>query len=120
MVTEVDKPRFVHDCESCDFVGHFAGHDLYLCPLQGGTRVARYGNEGSEYTSVSAQMVGELVHNTPAALPLHIAGIIKLSREVLVHMTREDRVTLFSTIVDDYCRFCGRRTEGICHCENDE
>lgn len=44
--------KFEHDCDKCNFIGHFEGHDVYECP-QGGmpTIVARYGDEGSHYSS---------------------------------------------------------------------
>ena len=43
-----EKPRFVHDCVSCAFLGYFNGHDLYFCPKQvgGPTVIARYGTLG--------------------------------------------------------------------------
>lgn len=47
------SPQYEHDCSHCTFLGRHNGHDLYHC-VQGGympTIVARYGNDGSEYTS---------------------------------------------------------------------
>lgn len=47
------NPRYQHDCSACTFLGHFAGYDLYFCP-QGGfspTVLARFSNEGPDYTS---------------------------------------------------------------------
>jgi hypothetical protein len=29
-----NKPKFKHDCESCVFLGHEEGADLYYCPLE--------------------------------------------------------------------------------------
>lgn len=48
-----DKPRYTHDCEKCMYLGNFEKYDLYWC-MQGvniPTVIARYGDEGSEYTS---------------------------------------------------------------------
>lgn len=46
-------PRFQHDCDNCIYLGQHEEYDLYYC-TQGGdwpTVIARYGDEGSEYTS---------------------------------------------------------------------
>lgn len=56
-------PVFEHDCDQCLFIGHYRGHDLYRCP-QGGTVVtivARYGNEGPDYTSGRRVKVHDLM-----------------------------------------------------------
>lgn len=46
------KPRFVHDCDNCTFIGQTAEYDLYVCP-QGTLRtiIGRYGNDGPDYVS---------------------------------------------------------------------
>lgn len=44
----MSSPKFKHDCDSCEFCGHFYGHDVYVCR---DTVLARFGNEGSEYAS---------------------------------------------------------------------
>jgi hypothetical protein len=55
-----DKPQFTHDCAACMFLGRWNGPmhednnedsrdwDLYVCQ---GTVVARYSNNGPDYTS---------------------------------------------------------------------
>ena len=48
--------RYQHDCDKCVFLGEFNQYDLYCCPERessacGPTMLARYGNEGFEYTS---------------------------------------------------------------------
>lgn len=52
MTTSNEKPRFIHDCDECTFLGRYEGagtnYDLYYC---GDTVIARYGSEGSCYTS---------------------------------------------------------------------
>lgn len=56
------KPQFIHDCDQCVFLGQYKHPlkdgtlepvDLYFCPaaLGGPTVIARYGNEGPEYSS---------------------------------------------------------------------
>lgn len=44
-----DKQKFEHDCESCIFLGHMQGSDLYAHPNR--TVVARYSNDGPDYIS---------------------------------------------------------------------
>lgn len=41
-------------------------------------------------------------------------------RSLLVTMSEEDRLQVFSALEEGYCRFCGYVKEGICHCQNDE
>ena len=44
--------KFKHDCPHCTSLGEFNGHDLYHCRQIGiPTVIARYGDEGKEYTS---------------------------------------------------------------------
>ena len=48
------SPKFQHDCEKCRFLGHFHGHDIYICKateLSYSNILARYGNDGPEYAS---------------------------------------------------------------------
>ena len=52
-MTKTFEPIFSHDCDCCTFLGTFKNHDLYHC-FQGGIRptvIARYGNDGPDYTS---------------------------------------------------------------------
>lgn len=53
-------PRYIHDCERCLFLGHFAEFDLYFADHGGAasgyepsraTVLARHGNDRSEYVS---------------------------------------------------------------------
>lgn len=51
-----DQPLYEHDCTSCVFLGNFESegdkYDLYYCPGGGyPTVIARYGSEGSHYSS---------------------------------------------------------------------
>lgn len=50
---EESPAKFTHDCTECNYLGRHLGNDLYHC-LQGGnlpTVLARFGNEGPDYTS---------------------------------------------------------------------
>jgi hypothetical protein len=61
---------FEHDCTKCKKLGDFSFMDethgklvvdLYFCDnAYGGTYIARYGDEGPEYTSVPAIMISQL------------------------------------------------------------
>ena len=47
-----DSPVWEHDCNECIFLGLYLSHDLYYCKKgPGPTLIARWGDEGSEYTS---------------------------------------------------------------------
>lgn len=52
----MDKPKFTHDCNACQFLGHFEGHDVYICPSDMPSIIARYGNEGPEYSSTLVKL----------------------------------------------------------------
>jgi hypothetical protein len=45
------KPRFEHDCTKCIFTGQDEEFDFYYCPPFQGTVVARYSDDGPDYTS---------------------------------------------------------------------
>jgi len=48
------KPIFLHDCDSCLFLGnpHDKQYDVYFCPnCDGGSIVIRHGNDGPDYYS---------------------------------------------------------------------
>jgi hypothetical protein len=54
----MSEPRFKHDCKQCNFIGRLDDRDLYTCS-QGGhlyTLVARYGDDGPDYTSGPIEM----------------------------------------------------------------
>jgi len=62
------QPRFVHDCESCTFLGQHTteqgNFDLYYCgqgALDYPTVIARYDSEGSKYMSGMNSITPELV-----------------------------------------------------------
>lgn len=49
----MSNARWKHDCDKCEFLGHFEEHDLYWCPgsALGPTVVARWSSAGPDYTS---------------------------------------------------------------------
>lgn len=52
-------PRFQHDCEQCEYQGQLGDYDVYVCRSKRGaapTLLARYGNDGSQYISRSADI----------------------------------------------------------------
>ena len=53
MLPTSDTPRFQHDCDVCQFLGHYRDHDLYFCDATPAvpTVRARYGSDGMQYTS---------------------------------------------------------------------
>jgi hypothetical protein len=59
------NPQFQHDCDRCKFLGHFFGHDVYVClsdeSTRGGayygTTIARFSSEPSEYHSSPLHMM---------------------------------------------------------------
>ena len=48
-------PKYQHDCEACQFLGHHRGHDLYVCrnPRNEGLSsiIARFADQDSHYAS---------------------------------------------------------------------
>jgi hypothetical protein len=63
----MNKPLFQHDCDKCEFLGHFFDHDVYICSPQGfetcvgktASVIARYGDNGPEYTSSLVSVLKE-------------------------------------------------------------
>ena len=56
-------PMFEHDCDECAYLGtiHAAARpegfvDLYRCDAHGATVIARYGDDGPEYSSAPLDM----------------------------------------------------------------
>lgn len=42
---------FIHDCDKCVFLAVFETADLYFCPTDRPTVIARFGDDGSDYKS---------------------------------------------------------------------
>lgn len=43
--------KFIHDCDNCVFLGQYEEYDLYFCNNNNPTVIARYGDNGEDYTS---------------------------------------------------------------------
>lgn len=64
----MNKPKFQHDCDTCRFLGHWFGHDVYYHDADHQMErnvVARYGDEGWEYTSMCAAAMLPNVRDNP-------------------------------------------------------
>lgn len=65
--TYFGKPRFIHDCDGCIFLGSLYQYDLYFCPSSYPTIILRFGNDGPEYSSglMFAQFdyINRMTHN---------------------------------------------------------
>jgi hypothetical protein len=48
----MNKPKYIHDCDKCVFLGHLLDRDIYFCKKGNSpTIILRYGNDGPEYLS---------------------------------------------------------------------
>lgn len=50
----IHTPKYVHDCEECEFLGQYAIADLYFHKAELSTLIARFSNEPSDYESAPA------------------------------------------------------------------
>lgn len=72
--------QFQHDCASCEFIGHFVGHDVYVCPQMGRpTVLARRGNEPEAYFSIPIGVLKGLMASTNATVG--VSDTIKLPHD---------------------------------------
>lgn len=56
------QPLYIHDCNGCKFLGHTTcqdnTYDIYFCKhCDGGSLIARYGNDGPEYASCMISII---------------------------------------------------------------
>jgi len=51
-----DTMKFEHDCESCSFIRHIGGMDIYLCKGPDPSIIALFSSKGSDYTSMSLEV----------------------------------------------------------------
>ena len=63
---ENDNPQFIHDCESCTFLGTDIDSDtnktvdMYFCSQNGiPTIIMRYGDNGEDYISAPISVINE-------------------------------------------------------------
>jgi hypothetical protein len=97
------KPQYKHDCNKCIFLGryrvadketqnYYPGNksvDLYYC--KGSGIVARYGNEGSEYSSAPVGCANESKNNAHKDAELRAKDKGLLSNKELVYLAITDR-----------------------------
>lgn len=63
---------YEHDCNACTYLGPFFDgadkYDLYICNTQGSI-IARYGDDGPDYTSMNGRLLSSVaVHTSLPAL----------------------------------------------------
>lgn len=71
-------PRYEHDCDQCVFLGEYDKYDLYHCS-QGNTIdtvIARYGNDGPDYSSGLAGAYAGIEHLAEALRLAKAQGFI--------------------------------------------
>lgn len=117
------KPIFEHDaCEFCRFVGHLDGRDIWKC-TQGGnlpTVIARYGDDGPEYSSGQTMNIGGFViealredapslnvevDDTIMGLPIEAVGIgiaVAIKDMVGIKDPYDDLSIPASEVIDDW------------------
>jgi len=55
---EIQTPKYVHDCKDCVLTGQDEDYDFYYCKnADGGSVIARYGSDPSQYQSSPVQML---------------------------------------------------------------
>jgi hypothetical protein len=93
---EPEENRWMHDCVACVYLGTWKtwdqeantlhDYDLYTCGKD--TYVARFGNEGSEYASLSYHLCPDLFHvatDVPGTCALQIAHHTHQIKEYKTH-----------------------------------
>lgn len=76
------QPKFQHDCNKCEFLGHYYDHDVYICEREEFPRssvVARYGDDGPAY----------------ASMPSCILRDTLVDPEHRINVTRDDKTILY-------------------------
>lgn len=89
---------FEHDCDHCTGLGNFSFMDtehgvkrvvdLYFCDnAYGGSYIARFGNEGYEYSSIPAKMISQIGNGKStfdvAILEAHKRNIAQAHNELM-------------------------------------
>jgi len=64
MFNSMKDPRFTHDCKTCMYLGQYREFDVYWCPnsdwsdtFGGGSAIARYSSEPSDYKSMPLSVI---------------------------------------------------------------
>jgi len=76
------KRQFSHDCDACVYLGSDEKNDFYFCKKAIPTVIARFGNNGEDYTSglTAATLCWERGLDVPLVSALRLAkekGLIK-------------------------------------------
>lgn len=53
------KPKHEHDCDYCIFLGQLGSYDLYFCPIELPTVIARFGSGGKYLSGMLAAQLGQ-------------------------------------------------------------
>ena len=54
----IQTPKYIHDCEECEYLGQYLDADLYIhLGKHGGSLIARFGDEPSSYVSMTTLTV---------------------------------------------------------------
>lgn len=89
------NPQYEHDCEACVFLGRCAyvdphsgievNADLYHCKgiLEGGTIVARVGDEPADYASTPVNYAERDAPFSSHGLALHVGALILRNQEAI-------------------------------------
>lgn len=89
-----DKPRHIHDCGCCTFLGTYPyGRDTLDLYVHGGnhaTVIARYGSEGPEYTSGLEASYGGNGPLTAARLRAQERGLLEYDVYQALHYAQRD------------------------------
>ena len=76
------EPRYIHDCDGCEFVGQDGEYDMYRCHVHG-SLIARYGDDGPDYSSMQPDLALRLdKHNGPFEDVPQIEAILRLARKL--------------------------------------
>ena len=91
-------PRYLHDCETCTFIGTHQGHDLYVCgTFDRRTYIARHSNRMDDYLAAPI----DCLHDAP---PDHLLSIAKRRHEEGIAITESNAsVSAFYEKAGDGC-----------------
>lgn len=78
----IEKPKFIHDCKNCIFLGHHEKYDMYFCPNEP-TIILRYGNDGYEYSSGLVFSLCKEATNKPYLKALQLALKTEYKNQIL-------------------------------------
>lgn len=97
------KPRFIHDCTACIYLGEYGEYDCWFCPPReqniviGGDVILRYSSEGSEYASYDLSTAYRIALTTNEGVkaaptfPALLAALRAVNERSLVRTTYSPR-----------------------------